>query len=64
MINEKNIKTLGTHSGKFHADDVMATAILKLLVGDIKVTRTRDEDILRKLDLFMTYPWGNLTITK
>jgi len=50
MINEKNIKTLGTHSGKFHADDVMATAILKLLVGDIKVTRTRDEDILRKLD--------------
>jgi uncharacterized UPF0160 family protein len=51
MINEKNIKTLGTHSGKFHADDVMATAILRLLLGDIKVTRTRDENILRTLDL-------------
>lgn len=51
MINEKNIKTLGTHSGKFHADDVMATAMLRLLLGDIKVTRTRDENILRKLDL-------------
>ncbi|MBC8015979.1 MAG: MYG1 family protein, partial [Sporomusaceae bacterium] len=51
MINEKNIKTLGTHSGKFHADDVMATAILRLLLGDIKVIRTRDEDILKKLDL-------------
>jgi uncharacterized UPF0160 family protein len=50
MINEKNIKTLGTHSGKFHADDVMATAILRLLLGDIKVTRTRDDNILRKLD--------------
>ncbi|MEK6266874.1 MAG: MYG1 family protein [Clostridium sp.] len=50
MINEKNITTLGTHSGKFHADDVMATAILRLLLGDIKVTRTRDEDILNKLD--------------
>ncbi len=50
MINEKNIKTLGTHSGKFHADDVMATAILRLLLGDIKVTRTRDEDLLSKLD--------------
>lgn len=50
MINEKNIKTLGTHSGKFHADDIMATAILRLLLGDIKVTRTRDENILRKLD--------------
>jgi uncharacterized UPF0160 family protein len=51
MINEKNIKTLGTHSGKFHADDVMATAMLRLLLGNIKVTRTRDENILRKLDL-------------
>jgi uncharacterized UPF0160 family protein len=50
MINEKNITTLGTHSGKFHADDVIATAILRLLLGDIKVTRTRDENILRKLD--------------
>lgn len=50
MIDENNIKTLGTHSGKFHADDVMATAILRLLLGDVKVTRTRDENILRKLD--------------
>ena len=50
MINEKSIKTLGTHSGKFHADDVMATAILRLLLGDIKVTRTRDENVLKNLD--------------
>lgn len=51
MINEKEIKTLGTHNGKFHADDVMATAMLRLLLGDIKVTRTRDEKILGELDL-------------
>ena len=51
MINEKNIKTIGTHSGKFHADDAMATAILRLLLGDIKVIRTRDEKILKELDL-------------
>ncbi len=51
MINEKNIRTIGTHSGKFHADDVMATAMLRLLLGDIKVTRTRDEKILKTLDL-------------
>ena len=50
MINEKNIKTLGTHNGKFHADDVMATAILRLLLGNLKVIRTRDESILQKLD--------------
>ena len=51
MINENNIKTIGTHSGKFHADDVMATAILRLLLGDIKVRRTRDEKVLSELDL-------------
>ena len=58
MINEKNIKTLGTHSGKFHADDVMATAILSLLLGNIKVTRTRDENILRKLDFIYDISLG------
>ena len=50
MININDIKTFGTHNGKFHADDVMATAILSLLLGNIKVIRTRDENILRKLD--------------
>ena len=50
MIDEKSIKTIGTHNGKFHADDVMATAMLKLLLGDIKVIRTRDEEMLNKLD--------------
>ncbi|MBU3182281.1 MYG1 family protein [Clostridium psychrophilum] len=58
MINDKSIKTLGTHSGKFHADDVMATAILRLLLGNIKVTRTRDEDILNKLDFVYDISFG------
>lgn len=51
MINENIINTLGTHNGKFHADDVMATAILKLLLGNVPVTRTRNKDILATLDL-------------
>jgi len=58
MINEKNIKTLGTHSGKFHADDVMATAIITLLLGDIKVTRTRDENTLKALDFVYDISFG------
>ncbi|MCB2292126.1 MYG1 family protein [Clostridium algoriphilum] len=58
MINEKNIKTLGTHSGKFHADDVMATSILRLLLGDVTVTRTRDEDVLSKLDFVYDISFG------
>ena len=28
-----------THAGKFHADDVFATALLQILRPDIKVTR-------------------------
>ena len=58
MINENNIKSLGTHNGKFHADEVMATAILRLLLGDIKVTRTRDEAVLKTLDLVYDIAFG------
>ena len=28
-----------THAGKFHADDVFATALLQILRPDIKITR-------------------------
>ena len=29
-----------THGGKFHADDVFATALLQILRPDIKITRS------------------------
>lgn len=41
---------VGTHSGRFHADEVMATALLKQLY-DIEVVRSRDPDILDMQDL-------------
>ncbi len=46
------MKTIATHSGKFHADDVFAVATLQLIlgVGEVKVVRTRDEDELSKAD--------------
>ncbi len=47
---EKLFKRAGTHSGKFHADEVMATAILKELF-DLEVVRSRDPDDLNGLDL-------------
>ncbi|ABR46691.1 metal-dependent protein hydrolase [Alkaliphilus metalliredigens QYMF] len=47
---EKPYKRVGTHHGRFHADEVMATAILMELF-EIEVTRTRDPKILSKLDI-------------
>lgn len=52
----KQFKRVGTHNGKFHADEVMATAILKE-VFNIELTRTRDKEILDKLDII--YDIGN-----
>ena len=41
-----------THSGKFHADDVLAWALLsEFLPQRIELTRTRDVDIIKNADL-------------
>lgn len=37
-----------THSGMFHADEVFACALLKLIYGEIEVTRTRDIEIIKQ----------------
>ena len=50
MDRQKEFKRIGTHNGKFHADEVIATAILKELF-DVELTRTRDEEILKNLDI-------------
>lgn len=49
-IETKLFKRAGTHDGKFHADEVMATAILHLLF-DIEVVRTRDPKTLGELEI-------------
>jgi uncharacterized UPF0160 family protein len=44
-------KLLVTHNGTFHADDIFATAALSILLNeDIKVVRTRDEEMFTKGD--------------
>lgn len=48
--NHKEFKRVGTHHGRFHADEVMATAILKELY-DIELIRTRDPEVLKSLDI-------------
>lgn len=47
---EKEFKRVGTHNGKFHADEVMSTAILKEIF-DIEVIRSRDPEVLKDLEI-------------
>ncbi len=42
---------LVTHDGKFHADDVCATAALLFLFPHAKIIRTRDEQIIHSADI-------------
>jgi uncharacterized UPF0160 family protein len=45
------IKKVGTHSGSFHADDVMAYIILDELYGPLELVRSREESVLSTCDL-------------
>jgi len=49
----KEYKLMGTHSGAFHCDEVMASALL-LRTEEFKksiIVRTRDQEILEQLDV-------------
>lgn len=50
ISRKKTFKRIGTHDGRFHADEVMATAILKEIF-EVELVRTRDEEILNNLDI-------------
>jgi uncharacterized UPF0160 family protein len=40
-----------THSGKFHADEVAAYTILRVIYPDINVIRSRDQDVIDNSDI-------------
>lgn len=47
----KNLEMIiATHSGKFHADDVWAVAVLDLVFPGCELIRTRDPECIRKAD--------------
>ncbi|MBF8984673.1 MYG1 family protein [Lutibacter sp. B2] len=56
---EKEFKRIGTHDGKFHADEVMATAILNTIFIP-ELTRTRNKKILDGLDIVYDVHGGEL----
>ncbi len=45
------VKSVAVHDGFFHADDVFAVAMLKLIYSDLKVVRTRDIEEMRGVDM-------------
>jgi uncharacterized UPF0160 family protein len=47
----KPIKTIATHDGNFHADEVFAIAILKLIYPKAKIIRTRHKGKLKNADM-------------
>ena len=49
---------IGTHHGRFHADEVMAVAILKQLYPDAIVVRSRATDVLATCDLVVDVGGG------
>ncbi|XPF95736.1 MYG1 family protein [Colwellia sp. RE-S-Sl-9] len=44
-------KTIATHDGNFHADDVFSVAALKCIIPSFKLIRTRDLEIIGKADI-------------
>jgi len=46
-----NDKTIATHNGNFHADDVFSIAALKSIFPSFKLIRTRDVELIGKADI-------------
>jgi len=46
-----NDKTVVTHNGNFHADDVFSIAAIKCIFPAFKLTRTRDLELINKADI-------------
>jgi uncharacterized UPF0160 family protein len=55
---KEHFMQLGTHNGKFHADDVFAIAILKQLYPDAQVLRTRNASVLNECDIVVDVGGG------
>ncbi|MGD8292282.1 MAG: MYG1 family protein [Desulfobacterales bacterium] len=42
-----------THDGRFHADEIFALAVLKLIFPDLEIVRSRDEQIYKRADIIV-----------
>lgn len=44
--------TLVTHSGRFHADEIFAIAMIQI-IKDVEITRSRDQDVIDQADIVL-----------
>ena len=42
-----------THDGRFHADEIFALAVLNLCYPDLKIVRSRDENVYKNADIIV-----------
>lgn len=50
-MKNNNPNSIAVHNGKFHADDVFACAIMRLINPEIKIIRSRDQAVLDSSDM-------------
>jgi len=51
MTQKMNDKTIATHNGNFHADDVFSIAALKHIFPSFKLVRTRNLEVIAEADI-------------
>ncbi|MGK0249351.1 MAG: uncharacterized UPF0160 family protein [Oleispira sp.] len=51
MTPKMTEKTIATHNGNFHADDVFSVAALKTIIPSFTLIRTRDLELISKADV-------------
>jgi uncharacterized UPF0160 family protein len=44
---------VSTHDGRFHADEIFALAVLKLVFPDLEIVRSRDENVYKTADIIV-----------
>ena len=42
-----------THDGRFHADEIFALAVLKLIFPDLEIVRSRNENVYKNVDIIV-----------
>jgi uncharacterized UPF0160 family protein len=42
-----------THDGRFHADEIFALAVLKLIFPDLEIVRSRKENLYKNVDIIV-----------
>jgi len=53
MTQKMNDKTIVTHDGNFHADDVFSVAALRCVFPSFELIRTRDTEVMDKADIVL-----------